>query len=464
MADPNLLTVLERMQQNHIKTMQVLTTLVERLAPTNNQNNLQNPQNNNNPPFNQNSQPPNRDRLDGGIRIEIPDYSGSLDPEEYLDWTSNVEEVFELKKVPPDKQVSLVTIRLRDRAAAWWKSFKYRRYFDGLPPLNLWLDLKREMNREFLPLNYRQTLFQQLQSLTQGTKSVEEYTLEFYKLESRNQLNETEDLRVARYLHGLRIPIQDVFVVHTFHNVAEAQAKAKAMEKQLARTRNFSRNNSSCVNSNISQASSATNNSTNPNRNKSLLPSPKPNQNTLPKSNQNTPENFKTNIRCHNCRELGHYARECPNPRPHFYANDGIEEEEGWYEDESKQIFEVHPKDIEAESLVMRRLCLGPKTSEDWKRHAIFKTTCVIKNKKCFMIIDSGSWENVISEEAVRKLKLDTTYHTNPYKLGWVHKGVEIQVNKRCHFQLTLGPHYTTTIYANVVLMDASHLILGRPW
>jgi Aspartyl protease len=112
----------------------------------------------------------------------------------------------------------------------------------------------------------------------------------------------------------------------------------------------------------------------------------------------------------------------------------------------------------------MRRLCLGPKTSEDWKRHSIFKTMCVIKNKKCVMIIDSGSWENVISEEAVQKLKLDTTDHTNPYKFGWVHKGVEIQVNKRCHFQLTLGPHYTTTIYADVVPMDASHLILGRPW
>jgi hypothetical protein len=89
---------------------------------------------------------------------------------------------------------------------------------------------------------------------------------------------------------------------------------------------------------------------------------------------------------------------------------------------------------------------------------------CVIKNKKCVMIIDSGSWENVISEEAVRKLKLDTTDHTNPYKLWWVHKGVEIQVNKRCHFQLTLGPYYTTMIYADVVPMDASHLILDRPW
>lgn len=109
MADPNLLAVLDRMQQNHTETMQLLTTLVERLAPTNNQNNQQN---NNDPPFNRNPQLPNRDRWDGGLRVEIQDYSGSLDPEEYLDWTNKIEEVFELKEVPPEKQVPLVTIRL----------------------------------------------------------------------------------------------------------------------------------------------------------------------------------------------------------------------------------------------------------------------------------------------------------------------------------------------------------------
>jgi Zinc knuckle/Retroviral aspartyl protease len=287
---------------------------------------------------------------------------------------------------------------------------------------------------------------------------VEEYTLEFYKLEARNQINETEDLRVARYLHGLRMNIQDMLVVHTFNNVGEAQSKAKAVEKQLAKSRNFNRGNSSSINSNSSHFRPTPNNTTNSNR-PHLLPSP-------PKPNQNVPENSKTNIRCHNCREMGHYARECPKVRPHLYANEGFEEDEGWNENgyEEEEIHEVNPEDLSAESLVMRRLCLGPKSTEDWRRHAIFKTMCVIENKKCVVIIDSGSCKNVISEEAVKKLHLSTTTHTNPYKLGWVNKGAKIQVNKRCHFQLTLGPLYTATIYADVVPMDASHLILGRPW
>lgn len=41
MADPNLLAILDRMQQNHAKIMQLIINLVERLAPTNNQNNHQ---------------------------------------------------------------------------------------------------------------------------------------------------------------------------------------------------------------------------------------------------------------------------------------------------------------------------------------------------------------------------------------------------------------------------------------
>jgi hypothetical protein len=50
--------------------------------------------------------------------MEIPDFSKSLKPVEYLDWSNAVEEVFELKEVPLEKRVPLVTIQFRERAAA----------------------------------------------------------------------------------------------------------------------------------------------------------------------------------------------------------------------------------------------------------------------------------------------------------------------------------------------------------
>jgi hypothetical protein len=79
---------------------------------------------------------------------------------------------------------------------------------------------------------------------------------------------------------------------------------------------------------------------------------------------------------------------------------------------------EANPKDVVGENLVVRRLCLAPPTKKNWKRHDIFKIYFAINDKKCNIIINSGSLENIISEEAVKKLNLVTTPHPYLYKLG----------------------------------------------
>jgi hypothetical protein len=140
------------------QTIRLLTDLVARLdlppPPHNNHphNDNQNWENNNNDNREWNN--PHDLSWDGGLRVEIFDFSGSLKPEEFLDWMHTVEEIFELKEIPLKKRVTLVTIRYRERAATWWKNFKYHRYLDNLPPLHDRDKLKREMNLEFLPLNY----------------------------------------------------------------------------------------------------------------------------------------------------------------------------------------------------------------------------------------------------------------------------------------------------------------------
>jgi Aspartyl protease len=81
--------------------------------------------------------------------------------------------------------------------------------------------------------------------------------------------------------------------------------------------------------------------------------------------------------------------------------------------------------------------------------------------KKCNVIIDLGSQENIISEKTVKKLNLSTSAHPHLYKLGWVNKDAEIMVNQRCQVEFSIGPHYSTTVQADVVPMYTSHLILG---
>ena len=161
--DPGVLEILEAMrrdreasqqlQQQQIQAQQqqmqlqqqqkqALQDLVTRLAlpPRDQGNRVNEPHNADTGPVGEEghrvNQPVRERSWDGGLRVEIPDFTGSLKPEEYLDWTNTVEEVFELKEVPLEKRVPLVTIRFRERAATWWQNFKYMHYHDNLPPLN----------------------------------------------------------------------------------------------------------------------------------------------------------------------------------------------------------------------------------------------------------------------------------------------------------------------------------------
>ena len=38
------------------------------------------------------------------MRIEIPEFRGNFQPEEFLDWLTTVKEILEFKGVPNDKQ------------------------------------------------------------------------------------------------------------------------------------------------------------------------------------------------------------------------------------------------------------------------------------------------------------------------------------------------------------------------
>ena len=116
--------------------------------------------------------------------------------------------------------------------------------------------------------------------------------------------------------------------------------------------------------------------------------------------------------------------------------------------------------------LVTRRACFIPRKfeGEDWLQSNIFQTTCTMGGKVCRLVIDSGSCENVVSEEAVQKLGLATEKHPNPYKLSWLKRGNEVTVSKRCLVSFSIGLKYKDNAWCDVVVMDACHLLLGRPW
>ena len=58
---------------------------------------------------------------ESGMRTEVPEFQGSFQPMEFIDWLCIAEEVMEFKGVPKEMKVPLIATRLQSRAAVWWQ-------------------------------------------------------------------------------------------------------------------------------------------------------------------------------------------------------------------------------------------------------------------------------------------------------------------------------------------------------
>nr|GEU68731.1 putative reverse transcriptase domain-containing protein [Tanacetum cinerariifolium] len=163
------------------------------------------------------------------------DGSSSDEQSGFIDWLAAVEEVFEFKEVPENKRVSLIATKLRGRASAWWQQMKLTRERVGKSKITSWKKMKKCTRANFIPHNYQRLMYQRLQNLKQGSKSVEDYTTEFYQLIARNDIQEREDQLVSRYIGGLRDHIMDSVNMFDPMTLSDAFQRALAFEKQNRR-------------------------------------------------------------------------------------------------------------------------------------------------------------------------------------------------------------------------------------
>ena len=88
------------------------------------------------------------------------------------------------------------------------------------------------------------------------------------------------------------------------------------------------------------------------------------------------------------------------------------EKQEPTYDEGSKEEEDFLLFGDRGEALIIHKSLLASrKEEEDWRRINIFYICCIIEKKVCKVIIDGGSYENIISQEAVTKLNLTTKKH-----------------------------------------------------
>ena len=183
---------------------------------------------------------PRRDNDLGGIKVKIPSFQGKKDPEAYLEWEKRMEIVFDCHNCSEIKKVKLAAIEFTDYAVVWWDQLLKERRRNLERPVETWDEMKTIMRRRFVPSYYHQELYNKLQRLTQGSRSVDDYYKEMEVAMIRANIEEDREATMARFLHGLNREIADVVEMQHYVELTDMVHQAIKVEQQLKR-RNFPR-------------------------------------------------------------------------------------------------------------------------------------------------------------------------------------------------------------------------------
>jgi hypothetical protein len=105
----------------------------------------------------------------------------------------------------------------------------------------------------------------------------------------------------------------------------------------------------------------------------------------------------------------------------------------------------------------------GTTAAVKGQHSGIFESECKIKDKVCKLIIDGGSFTNVISSDLVSALSLSMQRLPMPRYVQWMNQSGTLKITHKARVKFSVG-NYMDTIDCDVVAMSACHLLLGRPW
>ncbi|KAK1694867.1 hypothetical protein QYE76_011564 [Lolium multiflorum] len=326
--------------------------------------------------------------------------------------------------------------------------------------------------------HYKTDLFNKLQKLKQGTKTVEEFFKEMELTMMRANIQESENQTIARFFNGLNYPIKRIVEFQQYSNMVELVHQASKAERQVNEDIKYSKSKQY-----FASKLATTTPTTSVKPTASSTPSKQPSIQSRMKQTVSSTASSKastgpSNVTCFKCGTQGHKSFECKNTKVMITMENGDIEtlSEGEYEalvqaavaneeeydEESGEDPLLCTHDPSPSLVVTRVLTTQPQAMED-QRCNIFQTRAGIGGKSIKVIIDGGSCHNLASTELCEKLNLTLRKHPHPYHVQWLSDKGNVKIQHTVTVNFKIGP-YEDTIECDVVPMTVCHMLLGRPW
>ncbi|KAK1601992.1 hypothetical protein QYE76_027097 [Lolium multiflorum] len=412
------------------------------------------------------------------INFNMPKFKGEDDAEAYLSWALKVDKIFRIHNYSGAKKVAMASLEFEEYANTWWEQVVTQREEKGEPPIDTWEDMKEEMQARFVPTHYKTDLFNKLQKLKQGTKTVEEFFKEMELTMMRANIQESENQTIARFFNGLNYPIKRIVEFQQYSNMVELVHQASKAERQVNEDIKYSKSKQY-----FASKLATTTPTTSVKPTASSTPSKQPTIQSRMKQTVSSTASSKastgsSNVTCFKCGTQGHKSFECKNTKVMITMENGDIEtlSEGEYEalvqaavaneeeydEESGEDPLLCTHDPSPSLVVTRVLTTQPQAMED-QRCNIFQTRAGIGGKSIKVIIDGGSCHNLASTELCEKLNLPLRKHPHPYHVQWLSDKGNVKIQHTVTVNFKIGP-YEDTVECDVVPMTVCHMLLGRPW
>jgi hypothetical protein len=182
------------------------------------------PGHHNRPGHDQHQQSTYKDFLD----TKPPVFTQAAEPLQADEWLNTIEQKFCLHHYTDNQKAEFAAQQLQGEAGVWWTNY-LATLPEGVRPT--WDEFKEAFRGHHIPKGLMDIKMKEFLKLTQGTKTVTEYTHAFNHLSKyAPEYVNTQERRMGCFMRGLTLGLQDDLSLHTYATYNELVSAAIARE------------------------------------------------------------------------------------------------------------------------------------------------------------------------------------------------------------------------------------------